>query len=238
MIMFLIIAGSFGPFVAAGLCITLRDGPAAALRFYMRVFEVRMGWVVFLLSFLLLPVLAIVSAWLYEKTGHEPLSVQTSLATLPATYFWLLLLGGPVGEEFGWTYLADALDEHCSLLVSSVLISLVWALWHLPLFFLTVPGLAQRFVPFSLFVAMSFSTRFFFNWAYHRSGRNLLANLVGHNALNLSLSIVTIVTPAVGGDQTRLIYMMVGLALVTALLWRLLPVGASRSPRQPVASAS
>lgn len=220
-----VLAGSFGPFIAAGVCAALEGGLLGAVRFYGRILEWRMGWSVFLTSVLALPILAIITAALFERSGGLPI-FHITWTGLPLTYLWLLVLGGPVAEEFGWSYLSDALDGRLELRLATWVLGVVWALWHLPLFFLDVPGLSQRFIPFTIFLAMAIAARFLFSWAYHRGRYSVLSNLLIHNGLNLSLSIVTIVTPTIGAGQPRLLCLTALTALFAALLWWRAPLSA------------
>jgi hypothetical protein len=237
-LMALVIGGSFAPFVAAGFCTVKDGGWRGMLRFYARVLDPRLGWLVFSIAVLLLPMLGIGAAALHAHLHGQAFSFQLGWSDLPMTYLWLFLLGGPVAEEFGWSYLSDALDQHLSIKGSTLALGVIWALWHLPLFYLDVPGLAQRFIPFWLFGCLSIAARFLFSWAYHRSGRNILSNLVFHNGLNLSLSIVVIVEPVVGGSLDRLAYLIGGAAICAVLLWYFAPPEAIRGghrikPSQP-----
>ena len=54
----LIVIGSFGPFLGAGVSTYLEGGLHQTLRFYARALNLRMGWAVFLISFFLMPILA------------------------------------------------------------------------------------------------------------------------------------------------------------------------------------
>lgn len=217
----IVIAGSFGPFFAAGVCALLEGGVSGTLAFYRRAFDWRMGWPVFLLSLLLVPSLAWIAAALFER-GLP--SIHPSVARIPRMYLWLLVLGGPLGEEFGWSYLSDALDRRMSVIVETVLVGLVWALWHLPLFFLDIPGLSQKFVPFTAFLAMSLAMRALFAWTYHRGGRSIPSNILMHNGLNFGLSLVTVVVPVIGSSQPRLWCLSALTAFVAGLLWWRWPI--------------
>jgi uncharacterized protein len=62
-------------------------------------------------------------------------------------YVMLLLLEA-AGEEIGWRgYALRGLQANLSALASTLIIGVVWALWHLPLFFIV--GLPQTLLPFA-----------------------------------------------------------------------------------------
>lgn len=61
----------------------------------------------------------------------------------------LMLLGGGM-EEAGWRYiLQPALDKKYGFILSSIIVSVIWAVWHLPLFYLV--GTSQYQTNFWLF---------------------------------------------------------------------------------------
>jgi membrane protease YdiL (CAAX protease family) len=218
-----LIAGSFGPFIAAGLCVALDRGLGGMLRFYGAGFDPRMGLFVFIVAFFLVPCLAVLAGYIYHLQTGDGFALQMGWQDVPIAYLWLFVLGGPVAEEFGWSYLSDRLDEQVPVIAATVLLGVVWGFWHLPLFFLVVPGLLQHYMPFGLFVLFSVGLRFLFSWAYHKSGRRILSNLVFHNALNFALSLVVIVAPVAGDAHLRLWY-LTGLAYAAAaLLWWFAP---------------
>lgn len=53
-------------------------------------------------------------------------------------FILILLIGGPLGEEFGWRGLAlPSLEARFSPLWASLILGVIWAVWHLPLFFIS-----------------------------------------------------------------------------------------------------
>ncbi len=226
------ILGSFGPFIGAGTCSWSEGGGAAMLRFFARGINPNMGWLVFFTALFLLPALSTLTAALYAWKVGQHFAFQMSLSELPEAYLWLFILGGPVAEEFGWSYLSDRLDEKFDYRLATLVLGIAWGFWHLPLFFLIVPGLLQHYIPFGGFLLLSISTRFLFSWAYHRSNRNILSNLIFHNAMNLALSIVIIVPQAPDPYHPRL-WLLIGLSALSAFaLWRSVPPPAG----QPVSA--
>ena len=219
----IVIAGSFGPFIASGICAAKKGGLRGMGSFYRRGLDWRMGWPVFLVSAISTPVLAILTVFLFDLPAIRAPAFQIGWADLPLIYLWLFVLGGPLAEEFGWSYLSDALDTRYPITLSTLFLGTIWGFWHLPLFFLSIPGLEQKFIPFPVFLLMSVSARFLFSWSYHRGGRSIPSNLLIHNGLNLSLSLVTIVVPLTGTLQPRLICLSALVGLCAAILWRLWP---------------
>lgn len=232
-----VIAGSFAPFVASGLAAWRDNGARAALGFYRRGLQWRMGWLPFLVSVFGVPILAVAVVAVTAVIAGRPLTFQMGWKEMPYAYLWLLILGGPLAEEFGWSYLSDRLDERLTPWLSNAVLGVFWALWHLPLFYLTVPGLDQTFIPFPVFLVTVVCFRFLMAWCYHRGGRNILSNLLAHNGMNLGLSLVPLVLPVHGTLQWRLMVFGAAAGLLAAALYRLAPTGEVRSLRQSGAAA-
>ncbi len=218
-----VIAGSFAPFLASGLAVWCDSGARAALRFYVRGLNLRMGWAVFVAAVFAIPLLGVAVAAAFGAVAGQPLTFQMGWKDVPYAYVWLLILGGPVAEEFGWSYLSDRLDEWLAPFSSNLVLGLIWALWHLPLFFLVVPGLDQSFIPYPVFVLTAVCFRFLMAWCYHYGGRNILSNLLAHNGMNFALSLVPIVLPVRGTAQWRLVALSVLAGICAAVLYRLAP---------------
>jgi len=69
----------------------------------------------------------------------------------------LTFIGGPLMEEFGWRgYCMDQLRKSYGLFFSTLLLALIWAIWHLPLFLLE--GTIQ-----SMLIGVSLVSFFWYN---------------------------------------------------------------------------
>jgi uncharacterized protein len=91
----------------------------------------------------------------------------------------------PTFEEIGWRgYGVDSLRNRSSLLKSSLLFSLLWAVWHVPLFFIHDTyqnGLWRSGLPYILnfFISLIPAT-VIMSWFYYRNNRSTPAAILFH----------------------------------------------------------
>lgn len=103
---------------------------------------------------------------------------------------WLMLALAAVVEELAWhSYGTDALLARFSLFAASLLFTVYWAFWHLPLAF--VKGyyhsevVAQGAIHTANFVASMVVFVLLMNWLYVKSGRSVLIAVLFHLFANL-----------------------------------------------------
>src|SRR5690606_11703585 len=103
----------------------------------------------------------------------------------------LVLLGGhllkdpgALGEELGWRgYALPRLLELTDARAASIILGVVWAVWHLPAFFLA--SLAQSSVNFGLFVINVTAFSVIMTWLFvNTRGSVLWAGIVPHMLFN------------------------------------------------------
>ncbi|EFH79873.1 CPBP family intramembrane glutamic endopeptidase [Ktedonobacter racemifer] len=95
------------------------------------------------------------------------------------------LLGGPLGEELGWRgYALAKLQSRYSALGASLILGVLWAVWHLPFFFM--PGTTQSTTPFLLFAFGTLANSILFTWVYNHTRGSVLLTFLFHNALNIT----------------------------------------------------
>jgi len=114
--------------------------------------------------------------------------------TLAASFIYLTLFGGPLGEEAGWRgFLLPRLQRRFSPLVSALFLALAWILWRFPL-------QANDLTPGGL-LGLSLNpllTVFLYTWLYNRTRGNLLACLFFHAAATTAALFLPTTTAAIG----------------------------------------
>ena len=111
----------------------------------------------------------------------------TNLGALAViTFLYQLVYGNCVGEEPGWRgFSFRKLQNQYSPLVASLIVSAMWVLWHLPMWYLengalTTGYLVRQFV-YGGAIGVTFS------WLYNRSEGSILAVGLMHASLNTSV---------------------------------------------------
>jgi membrane protease YdiL (CAAX protease family) len=181
----LIILGTFGPFLSAVTMVARRSGFRGLGEFLGQAFRWRVGLKWYAAALLAPAAIRIVVLYLHVlKGGTVPdLSDATRWLAVPSTFFIVLLIGGPTGEEFGWRgFLLQRVQPVYGMLGASIMIGVVSALWHLPLFF--IPGTAQSHLPFAIFAVRTVALSIISTWLYNGTRRSLLFVLLFHASLN------------------------------------------------------
>lgn len=113
--------------------------------------------------------------------------VLMAVATLVSTW-------AQAGEELGWRgYALPRLAARIGLARGSILLGVIWAVWHVPLFL--VPGGDTYGQSFPLYLIQVTAISVAMAWLYWRSGGSLLLVMLLHAAVNNTKDIVPSVVP-------------------------------------------
>ncbi|MFO8022972.1 MAG: CPBP family intramembrane glutamic endopeptidase [Perlabentimonas sp.] len=102
-----------------------------------------------------------------------------------------LIILGPLSEEFGWR--GFALKRMLKLTnpnVASLIIGLVWSLWHLPLFFMIGTSQNEFGLPFIVFLISVTSTSFAYTYFYIKTKGSLLSAIFLHWVFTFVMQVV------------------------------------------------
>ncbi len=193
------VPGAFGPPLAALLITGLVDGRGGLRAFLRRWVLCRVGARWYVLSLVGLPALGLLVGllsgdWSERFAGSGPSVVVTYLATLS----FLLVLGGGQ-EELGWRGFAlPRMQERMGPLAASVVLGVLWGLWHLPVFIL-VPGynssgtgLASIAASMLVFTAVgTVGQSLLLTWLFNHTHGSALLAVLAHASLNASSAFVT-----------------------------------------------
>ncbi|MEU4833599.1 type II CAAX endopeptidase family protein [Streptosporangium sp. NPDC023615] len=124
---------------------------------------------------------------------------QHLVATIggPVPFLISMLIAGPLSEEPGWRGTAyPRLRASLSRLQAGLLLGVVWAVWHLPLFF--VPGTVQAgFGLFGwsglLFTISVIPMALLTGYAYERAG--VAASIAVHFGVNATMALLSVSSP-------------------------------------------
>lgn len=157
---------------------------------------------------------------------------------VPSTFVMVLILGGPLGEEFGWRgYSQPRLQPGLGILKASLVVGLASSLWHLPLFL--IPSTPQSHLPLALFILRTTALSVISGWIWNRSGRGLLLVLLFHASLNTwpnTLFILEAQNSAGPYLASTMLYL--GWALLLLLLHQLTPDKSALKERRETAEAA
>jgi membrane protease YdiL (CAAX protease family) len=93
------------------------------------------------------------------------------------------------GEEIGWRgYALPRLAARLGLAQASLLLGVIWACWHLPLFF--IPGLNQTGQSFPVYLLMVTALSVAIAWLFGHTNGSLLLAMLMHSAINQTTNIV------------------------------------------------
>jgi membrane protease YdiL (CAAX protease family) len=121
--------------------------------------------------------------------GGPAISINVPLLAVVITLAFHIFPGSALGEEIGWRgYALPRLQARRSALSASLILGVIWAFYHLPLFF---TGQAFRspsiLVPFAISgIALSI----ILTWVYNTSGGSLLLIVLLYATANLPLTLL------------------------------------------------
>ncbi|HEY2193944.1 MAG TPA: CPBP family intramembrane glutamic endopeptidase [Actinomycetospora sp.] len=159
-----------------------REGPRRLLRRYVQ-WRVKLRWYLFVL--LVIPVSEVIGAIVLPGVlaSYQPVTLGL-VAGYPLAFVVTLVLGGPLGEEPGWRGFAlPRLQVTYGPLVGASLLGVLWAAWHLPLFWTGVwtPPTATNVV---MFFVMTTALTLVMAWVFNNAQGSLLITILMHASFN------------------------------------------------------
>jgi len=231
---YLHLLGGLGPAVASLVVTAVVAGRHGLADIWRRAVDWRgrLGWLALAVAGPLALFAAAVLATRVVEGGWPDLSrfgASTEYPLLPLGLFWVAnLLFYGFGEEIGWRGLAlPTLARGHSALSAAVIVSVIWAAWHLPLFGITATYRAMPAIGLLGFFFSMLTASLLLTWLYLRSRGSILVVAVFHAAFDIATT-----TPT----TTKLIPMVMG-GLITLVGLTVIPSLARTRRAEPAESA-
>jgi len=210
------IVAAFGPAAGTFYCLKTLHGKDAIRQYLRGLLDFRLGWRAWLLPILVLGGSTWI-AWMLPELWGEPRveMLLPSVWMFPPWVLFVILLGGGQ-EELGWRgYILDPLEARLGPWLGNLVLGVIWAFWHLPLYF--IPGTGQTFMPFAGFVLLTTGYAWFHAWVRQVSGKRTWAGLMSHGWANAFVPLFPTVVMVAGAAQPRY-WIWVSLTFVIGLI--------------------
>lgn len=164
--------------------------------------RLRIGWMWYLISLVILPGLLGAAFLVYVAFGGDvpPLADEAILEVIGVFTIGILF---NLFENFGWRgYLQEVLQSHYSALVSCAIVGVVWGLWHAPL--LLHPEAPFSELSFFWYMVMIVGLAVIFGWVYN-STRSVVPVTIMHCMFNAVIALVVISMLEVGIDASMFV---------------------------------
>lgn len=123
------------------------------------------------------------------------------------------LMMGPLGEELGWrAFLYPFYKDNFGWMASALIVGMIWALWHAPLWFLDSP---QSKIPFWAFSINVVLLSILMSMIYNHSQGSIIFIILLHLTFNISLGIIEILgSHSIGKFVVKGLYIYVPMVII------------------------
>lgn len=214
-----------GPTVAAFVMTAVMEGKFGIRRFLKRFVLWRVSLVWYLLVLVGIPIIFVLSAIILPGAlaSFHALPLNSWLL-YPVTFILVLLFGGPLFEEPGWRGFAlPHLEQHWGPLGGSLILGILWATWHFPLYLVPLwasqnAGLSLSSV--SVFTLGVIAFTLIITWVFNHTRGSLLTVILLHASINTFDTYNSQLFPAQAGSQLNTVIGFSIAALVIVVLTR------------------
>jgi membrane protease YdiL (CAAX protease family) len=185
----LFIIGGFVPSLLAIFLTLKKEGINGLSLLGRRILQFKLGWRWYVFTFLI-----VIAGTAGQLTINKLLgnTIPGSLFLAQLGSFLPLLILGPLSEEIGWRgYALGRLQTRWNALISSLIIGMVWALWHLPLFLLVGTSQHELGLPFIGFLFGIMANSVFYTMLYNNTKQSLWSAILFHWLFTYATQVVS-----------------------------------------------
>jgi membrane protease YdiL (CAAX protease family) len=224
-----VLLGAWTPTFAAVLLTAVSEGGAGVRRYLSGLLKWCVGLQWWLVALFSIAAISYAAVGIYVLTGgavpplNLPKGVSHSAWPLVAAIAFVINIfaGGPLAEDVGWRgYFLPKLRETMPAFDASLLVGVVWVIWHAPMFLFPQGGQVVGFMPFPAFALMTIAWSVFMAWVYVNTQSILMAVLF-HAAINTTLGTFGVLGRGALGQSTETlapVYLNIAVSWAAVLL--------------------
>jgi hypothetical protein len=196
------ILAAFGPAVGAFFSLRTLKGKGAIGTFLKSFLSLKFGWKVWVTIFSIFGLSSAIAWFIPELYGESRLPMLLPNIYIFPIYWVMMVFIGGGQEEIGWRgYILAFLEDRFGRWLSSIILALVWACWHIPLWF--IPGASQTYTNFFGFIMLTLGYSFILSWTMKSSGKRPLVALIVHGTANAFVPVFPTIIMTLGVPQIR-----------------------------------
>jgi len=154
-----------------------------------RIIQLNLGWRWYASAFVIV-ILGTAGQLTINRLLGNTFNGSLFLTQLPS--FLPLLIIGPLSEEIGWRgYALERLQTRWNALTSSLIVGLVWAFWHLPLFMMVGTSQHELGIPFFSFLLKMTASSILYTWLYNNTKQSLWSAILLHWLFTYAAQVVS-----------------------------------------------
>lgn len=174
----LFIIGGFVPSIVGIILTAKYEGKEGVKKLLKQSIKIKIGCKMFF-TIIVVAVYFVISLILIAKLTTGNFEYSQFWIQLP-TILPLIILG-PLSEEYGWRGFAIKRLLKCTNPnLTSLIIGLVWGLWHLPLFYMLGSSQYELNIPFVAFLISVVGTSFIYTCLYQRTKGSIFSAILLH----------------------------------------------------------
>ncbi len=217
----LIVIGAFIPSFVGLLMEYKINGRKGFIKSAKRIVNPKISLKWYLYIFGLMPITMLLSYTVLQLSGRTIPNSEFPVYAIPLVFIYIMFLMGPLGEEAGWRgFLLGKMIVIYRPFYASVILGLIWSLWHLPLFFLATTiqsKLANSYsfvFAFCGYILYTLMITIQISILYINTKGNILGVILFHTMANTSLGMMPLILSKTGAITLLQIMMLVTVVLI------------------------
>ena len=185
----LFITGGFVPTLLGIILTWKKDGLSGLRKLGQRIIQFRLGWRWYMFTLLIVIAGTVGQISINNLLGN---TFDGNLFLTQLGSFLPLLILGPLSEEIGWRgYALPRLQTRWNALTSSVIVGVIWGLWHLPLFMMVGTSQHELGMSFIGFLIGMNANSIFYTWLYNNTKQSLWSAILFHWLFTYATTVVS-----------------------------------------------